>query len=360
METSGQLPHALLFLGREGMGGLPLALAFAQFILCPNRSITDACGHCETCGKVERFNHGDLHLAYPSIAPRPKVGANSKHYPREFREFVKYTPYGTTYDWLQSIGAEGKQGNLSAEECREIIEALYLTSVEGGKKIQIIWRPEYLGKEGNILLKLLEEPPGDTLLLLVAEEIDEILPTILSRTQLMRLASIAPAVLARALEDRALADPRRAAQVSQLAAGSYTEALRLLEHFENDLLPSVRDWFNALFTNNGGKILRFTEILSKSGRTGQKNFLEYVISLLEHSVRAQYLQGLPIALPPEEAAFVTKLAARGLSVQTITGMIKCMSTAILHIERNAHGKAQLTALSISMQYLLQGRLLPVI
>jgi DNA polymerase-3 subunit delta' len=359
MENSGRMPHALLILGREGTGGLPLALAYAQYLLCENRS-NDACGQCSSCRKVAHLEHADVHLTFPSIPPKPGTKANSRHYSKEFRAFVAQTPYGTAYDWLQTINAENKQGNITADECREIIEQLYFKSYEGGRKIQIIWRPEYLGKEGNILLKLIEEPPADTLLILVAEDSEDILPTILSRTQLIRLAPIAPQDIATALEARALADPRRAAQIGQLAAGSYTEALRLVQHIENDLLPGVRNWFNTLFTNNGAGIIKFTETLAKEGREGQKNFLQYVIGLLEHSLRAQHMPGRPLALPPEEAAFTTRLAARHLGIEAISSMIDAISKTIYHIERNAHSKAQLTALSIKLQYLTQGRALPVL
>ena len=360
MEQSGQLPHALLILGREGTGGLPLALAFARYLLCTEKDATDACGHCPNCQKVQRMEHADLHLTFPTIPPKPGTKANSRHFHKEFREFFTQTPYGTTYDWLQFISAENKQGNITAEECREIIEQLYLKSYEGSKKIQIIWRPEYLGKEGNILLKLIEEPPQDTILLLVAEDTEDILPTILSRTQLIRLLPIAANDIAQTLSARALTDPRKAAQIGQLAGGSYTEALRLLQHFENDLLPEVRNWFNYLFTNNGAGFSRFSEELSKSGREGQKNFLQYVIQLLEQSVRAQYIPGIALSLPPEEATFAAKLGSRGLPLPVITEMIKVLGETIYHIERNAHSKTQLLGLSVKLHYLIRGMAIPVI
>lgn len=360
MEQGGQLPHALLLLGREGTGGLALALAFARYLLCSDKGKDDACGHCANCHKVQRLEHADLHLTFPTIPPKPGTKANSRHYLKEFREFFTQTPYGTAYDWLQFISAENKQGNITAEECREIIEQLYLKSYEGGLKIQVIWRPEYLGKEGNILLKLIEEPPTDTVLLLVAENTEDILPTILSRTQLIRLSPIAPADIASELSSRALTDPRKAAQIGQLANGSYTEALRLLQHFENDLLPDVRNWFNHLFTNNGAGFARFAEELSKSGREGQKNFLQYVIELLEHSLRAQYMPDVEPALPPEEATFAKKLASRGLSLNTITEMIGVLSDTIYRIERNAHSKTQLLTLSVKLHYLIQGKTIPVV
>ena len=162
-------PHALLISGEEGTGGLPMALALAQYIFCENKTASDACGKCAGCSKAAKLEHADLHMSFPSIPPKPGVKAMSRLFITEFREFIQQTPYGTTYDWLQHINAENKQGNITAEECREIIDTLNLKSYEGGKKVQIIWRPEYLGKEGNILLKLIEEPPRDTILILIAE-----------------------------------------------------------------------------------------------------------------------------------------------------------------------------------------------
>ena len=360
MYRQDHLPHALLILGREGTGGLPLALAFSQYILCSDKQADDACGQCANCQKVQRLEHADLHLSFPTIPPKPGVKGKSSYYTQEFREFIRQTPYGTAYDWLQFINAENKQGNITAEECREIIEKLYLKSYEGGTKIQLIWRPEHLGKEGNILLKLIEEPPADTLLLFVAENIEDILPTILSRTQLVRLAPIQPADIAQTLTNRSLTDPRKAAQIGQLAAGSYTEALRLIQHLENDLLPDVKQWFNAIFTNNGAGMVKFTENLAKTGREAQKNFLQYVVELLEQSIRAQHLPDRPLALPPEEADFAKRLGTRNLPLQTLENMIRALSDGIFHIERNAHSKTQLLALSIKLQHHIQGRPLPVL
>ena len=147
MWKNNVFPHALLIVGGEGTGGLPMALALAQYIFCENKSSTDSCGKCAGCSKALRLEHADLHLTFPAIPPKPNTKALSRYYINEFKEFIKQTPYGTTYDWLQHINAENKQGNIPAEECREIINVLNLKSYEGGKKVQIIWRPEYLGKE---------------------------------------------------------------------------------------------------------------------------------------------------------------------------------------------------------------------
>lgn len=358
MYNSGHFPHALLLAGYEGTGGLPLALALAQYIFCENKSGTDACGQCAQCSKVSKLEHADLHLSYPSISPKPGTKAMSRYYITEFREFVGQTPYGTTYDWLQFINAENKQGNITAEECREIIDTLNLKSYEGGKKVHIMWRPEYLGKEGNILLKLIEEPPTDTILLFVAEDTEDILPTILSRTQIVRLAPISATEIADALLHRNLADQRKAVQIGHMANGSFNEALRLVQHTDNDLFPDVRNWFNALFTNNGIAIAKFAEEWSKAGREQQKNFLHYVIQLLEHAIRTRYMPQQPMALPNEEAQFAGKLAAMKLSFDAIQQMVASISDTIYYIERNAHSKTQLHALSLKLVYTIQGRKIP--
>jgi DNA polymerase-3 subunit delta' len=355
MLRSNHLPHALLLVGPEGCGGLPLALALARYIFCENPSDDDACGVCAGCRKAERLEHADLHISFPSIAPKPGAKAMSRHFIQEFREFVAQTPYGTTFEWLQFINAENKQGNITAEECREIIDTLNLKSYEGGKKIQIIWRPEYLGKEGNILLKLIEEPPADTLLILVAERTEDILPTIRSRTQLVRLPPLPAADIAAALVARGLADERKAIQIGHLANGSFTEALRVLQHAGHDLFPHVRNWFNGLFTNNGITLTQFVEEWSKAGREQQKHFLQYVIQLLEQALRTSYLPQVPPPLPPEEAQFVQRLASLGLSHEKLERMVARISDTIFYIERNAHSKTQLLALSIRLTHIIQGK-----
>jgi DNA polymerase-3 subunit delta' len=235
-----------------------------------------------------------------------------------------------------------------------MIDLLNLKSYEGGTKIQVIWRPEYLGKEGNSLLKLIEEPPVNTLILFVAENAEDILPTILSRTQLIRLTPIPPPEIAAMLVARGLADRRRAEQIAQMADGSFTDAISLVQHVENDLLPAVRDWFNAIFTNNGIALVRFSEEWSKAGREGIKNLIAYTLTLLEGALRITYLPGSITSLAPEEGEFSRRLAARKLPVESIRQMIEALTDAGFHIERNAHSKSVLMALSISLRRLTAG------
>lgn len=360
MWQTNHFPHALLLACAEGVGGLPMALATVAYIFCMNRTETDSCGNCSNCSKVQRLEHADLHLSFPTISPKPGTKAMSKHYLQDFREFVGQTPYNGIYEWLQFISAENKQGNITAEECREIIDMLNLKSYEGGAKVQVIWMPEYLGKEGNILLKLIEEPPADTYLIFVAESTEDILATILSRTQVVRLAPVPAADIASNLYGRGLADEQRALQIGHMANGSYAEALRLLNHAGNDLFPEVKTWFNAIFTNNGVAIANFAEQWSKAGREQQKNFINYTVQLLEQALRLRFLPQHPPVLPEAEADFVRRLANMQIAHETINGMVKEMTDTIFFIERNAHSKTQLHALTIRLVYIVQNRSLPVI
>ncbi len=352
-------PHALMLAGGEGTGGLPLGLALAQYIFCTEKTETDSCGACVNCRKVSRLEHADIHMSFPTIPPKPGTKGMSRLYITHFREFIRQSPYGTTFEWLQHINAENKQGNIVAEECRDIIDTLNLKSYEGGRKVQLIWRPEYLGKEGNILLKLIEEPPKDTIIIFIAENMEDILPTILSRTQTVRLAPIHPRDIADALASRSLTDPARAAQVAHIAMGSYTEALRLVRNADNDLFPGVKDLFNNIFTNNGLGILKFADEWSKAGREQQKNFLHYIIQLLEQAIRARYTPDTPLTLPVAEAQFVRKLAGTKTTFEAFQKLIGAITDTMFFIERNAHSKTQLHALAIRMHYIVSNKQIPV-
>src|SRR5205085_8915740 len=261
MLQHNRLSHALLFLGKEGSGSLPLALAFTQYITCDrvqNRGIgtstaslfgleeaptpikadqplpSDSCGVCPSCLKSKQYAHPDIHYSYPVIPKKSGDKPVSTDYIQEWREFLQVYPYGNVYDWLQNIGAENKQGNITAEECNDIIRQLNLKSFESGYKILVQWMPEYLGKEGNKLLKLIEEPPANTLFILVAENEEQILPTILSRCQLVKIPQLENADIEEALQTGSNTPSETARQVAAIAQGNYREALQLLQHAEED------------------------------------------------------------------------------------------------------------------------------
>lgn len=353
---SGHLPHAILMLGKEGSGGLALAISFAQFLLCEQKGEgLEACGQCATCLKTKALVHPDLHFTFPSFPPKPGVKTNSKNFIREFREFFARHPYGSVTDWLESIGAKDRQsGNISAEECKEMIESLSLKAMEGAYKIQIVWRPEYLGKEGNILLKLIEEPPSNTIFLLVAEQTDSVLETILSRTQLVRLQPMSNTAIQEALKHIYQIPEQEAAQAAVLADGNVAHALTILQENESDWLQLIKDWFNGVFTYNGNLIGKWVDQVSKLPTVQLKNFLMYAQQLLGHTLRMSMIPGYQAALASADAQFVQRLAARQFHYQTINQMDALIGSAIYHVERNANAKVVLLHLSVAMQYALKG------
>ena len=349
---SGRMPHALLFLGKEGVGGLPMAISFAQYIFCENKIEEDSCGECPACLKIAKLMHPDLHFTFPSIGAKPNF---SRNYLPQFRNFVRQTPYAGAFDWLQSIQAENKQGNISADECRDIIDRLNLTAFESGYKIQIIWRPEYLGKEGNMLLKLIEEPPENTLIFLVAENEEDILNTILSRTQKVLLPPLSAAEIAAALHDRLGLEERQAMQIAQVSDNSYAKALYIYHNSgQNDWMPVLRDWFNAIFTFSPLLTNAWVDDMAKNGREQQKHFLIFAQQMLNHVLRLTLVPDSELPLIEEELNFARKLAKRQLPFPVFQHMQESIQKAVYHIERNAHPKTQLFFLSLQMQYLIKG------
>src|ERR1017187_1675453 len=196
---SGKVSHAQLFLGQSGWGSLALALAYAQYVNCTNPGENDSCGACDNCRRMASLQHPDLHFSYPVIARKSGTKPVSLEYIEEWRKAVLDNPYMDYAQWMQVIEAENKQGNITADECRDIIHKPSLKPMYDGYKILIMWLPEYLGKEGNILLKTLEEPAPNTLMILIAENEENILQTILSRTQIQRVTGIPMAEIEEAL-----------------------------------------------------------------------------------------------------------------------------------------------------------------
>jgi DNA polymerase III subunit delta' len=356
-----RLSHAMLLLAPEGAGGLPLALAFTQYLVCENKQENDACGQCSACIRASQYIHPDIHFSYPVIPRKPGDKPISTDYVAEWREFIGTHPYGNAYDWLQFIGAENKQGNITANECHDIIRKLSLKSFESQYKILLMWMPEYLGNEGNRLLKLIEEPPPNTLFILVAENQEQILATILSRTHLIRVNPLPKEVLVDALVTRAKAAPAKARQAATIAMGNYREAMTLLQNAEDDYHELLRNWLNYIFTGNRPALQAWIEQIAstKIGRENQKQFLRYFINLLEHSLRLQFLDRQQLAFSEEEMDFAAKLNKLA-NLKQMESIMELLDNACYYIERNANAKLLFHALSIRLQYIFRNKSLPVL
>jgi len=359
MVEHNRLSHALLLTAPEGAGGLPLALAFAQFLVCERviGASTDqnfpveSCGVCPSCIKAAQLIHPDIHYVYPVITRKPGEKPLSTDFITEWREFITQSPYGNVFDWLQFIEADNKQGNITAHECNEINRKLSLKSFEGGYKILIMWMPEYLRQEGNKLLKLIEEPPPDTLFILVTEEESLILPTILSRLQVIRLPRPSVLEIQEALISKAELSPEKARQFAAVSEQNYREALRQLQHGQDDWMGQLREWLNAILKTGPVAQVKWVEEISKTGREKQKQFLQYFIHLLEQAVRLRMFEGSIADLPASEKDFALRLnKTADLAAQQ--AIIKELNKSVYHIERNAHAKMLFHALTIRLYHIL--------
>ena len=395
MVNQNRLSHALLFLGKEGTGALATALAFAQYILCEktgNKSqdsnlnqdpslfgnepsvltpdlptgqagsrlltpdlLSDSCGVCSSCQKAQQLIHPDIHFTYPVITKKPGTAPISTDYITEWREFIKQYVYGNVYDWLQFIGAENKQGNITAAECNDIIRKLSLKSYEGDYKILVLWMPEYLEKEGNKLLKLIEEPPPDTLFILVAENESLILPTILSRCQLIKIPMLETSDISKALVERAKVSPEQARQVASVSEGNYREALQVIQHADEDWQALLRDWLNAILKTGPVAQVKWVEETAKMGREKQKQFLRYFNHLLEMAIRLKVMEGERMpgvdtghGVEHDFATRLNKIA--GIAQQQ--AIIEELDKATYYIERNANGKMLFQALTIKLYHII--------
>ena len=377
-----RLSHALLFLGKEGSGGLPLALAFTQYIVCekvngksasnqPVASLFDldelpkeetkigyqeACGECAACMKASQMIHPDIHFSYPVIPKKTGDKPKSTDHIASWREFVKQSPYGNVYDWLQFINAENRQGNITAEECNDIIKQLSLKSFESEYKILVMWMPEYMGNEGNRLLKLIEEPPPNTLFVFVAENEEKILQTILSRTQLVRIPLLDDSAIEQALIERNQTPPEQARLVAGIAQGRYREALQLLQHSEEDWLSMLRNWMNVTVKKNQPAQIKWIGEVQELGREKQKQFLRYFNHVIEQCVRLRVMGEEYVTLSESEKEFAQKFnKITGVSQQQ--AIIKLIDDATYFIERNANAKMLFHAVTIKIQHLIKDKVL---
>ncbi len=381
MVEQNRLSHALIFLGKEGSGALSLALAFAEYIsLLPTTN--EGAGpslfgepveatklvYPKTPGeadafmqkqqgfsKADHYIHPDIHFSYPVIPKKSGDKPISTNYSEEWREFIKQYAYGNVYDWLQFIGAENKQGNITAEECNDIIRKLNLKSFESTYKVLVMWMPEYLGKEGNKLLKLIEEPPANTLFILVAENEDLILPTILSRCQLVKINALDTADITDALIKKSNIDEAKAQQMAAIAQGNYREALQLLQNASEDWQSLLREWLNAILKNGPSAQVKWIEEINKLGREKQKQFLLYFMHLLQQSVHIRFADDI-VSIADSEKDFAARLN-KIASVNHQQAIIEELNKAVYYIERNANAKMLFHALTIKIYHLIRNNAL---
>jgi DNA polymerase III subunit delta' len=349
-----RVSHAQLFLGSEGSGNLALAIAYAQFLVCENAG-EDSCGTCPACIKMNKLSHPDVTFSYP-VASKDKISKpKSSDFAEEWRTAVLDNPYLNFNDWVEQLDIENKQGIISAEECNDIVRRLSLTSYEHGYKIVIIWQPEKLfHAAAPKLLKIIEEPPEQTLFLLVAENYEQIIATITSRTQLVKLEHLADEEIAQALIQRFQLGKEAAKKMAHRADGNYREALLLAANstIEEDDAKLFLQWMRDCLKLKVKEIGDFVDTIADRPREKQKVFLRTSLQIVRECLMVNYGHHSMIRMEGEElesfkrfAPFVNKNNAEDFARQ--------LSEAHFHLERNANTKILFTDLSFTINRLLQ-------
>lgn len=341
------LPHALLLLGPEGSGGLALALATAQALVCTKLQDGKACGTCSGCLKAQKFIHPDIHFSFPTIGK----DALSDEFLPQWRAALEENPYLNAYQWLQKIGAEGKQGNINRKECSRIIHKLTFKSFESEKRVLILWMPEYLGLEGNRLLKIIEEPPENTYFILVAEDQDQILNTILSRCQLIKLPALQDEAIYTALRQKSAIEEEKARSIAFLSEGNFNMAIQYAllseQGAEADNSELFLDWLRKCYKGNGVELAKWVQEFAGAGRENQKFFLKYGLHFLREYLFLKTTGKKEVRLLPGELDTAKKME-KVLSLDKVAKMSNLFSDTMYYVERNANPRILFLDASIQM------------
>ena len=349
----GRIPHARLFCGPEGIGKLPLAIAYARYLSCSNPGESDACGICPNCVKYNKLAHPDLHFVFPVIKKKNKDTV-SDDYIAEWREFISSTPYFNLNMWLKEMGAENQQALIYVKESDEIYRKLNLKSSQGGYKVMIIWLPEKMNIEcSNKLLKLLEEPPSQTVFLLVSEEPDLLLTTIQSRTQRFNLYGIEDAEIAEKLIQQYGLSEKDATNIARLSGGNFLKALDTIH------LNEENEWFFELFVSlmrlsyqrKIREMRQWSETLASIGRECQKQFLLYSQRMIRENFIYNFHDSSLNYLSEEEQKFSNRFAPF-VNERNVMGIMDELSEAQRHIEQNVNAKMVFFDFALKMIVLL--------
>ena len=343
MVDENRLAHALLLTGPSGNGKLPVAVALARYILCTNRRNGDACGCCPSCVKMDKLVHSDLHFVFPVKKKKNSSSDSapvSDDYISEWREIFLKEPYFSYSDWLAMLDVENQQPIIYEKESSEILRKLSLKSREGGWKIMIIWLPEKMKEAcSNKLLKILEEPPAETLFLLVAESTEHILPTILSRTQRVDIPRILADDVAEALQRRYALDGETARSVAQQSGGDWEKAESMLR-VDNDkklYLELFMTLMRMAYRRDIMAMKKWSEQVAALGRERQKGMLEYCQRMIRENFMMNFGRNEMLYLSPEERSFSVNFSPF-VNENNIFGIMEEVADAQKHVEQNVNAK----------------------
>jgi DNA polymerase-3 subunit delta' len=357
---SGKIPHTQLFIGKTGSGLLALALSYANEILCQSYDEkSDAYTSCKN--KVNKLAHPDLHFVYPvNTNEGVKKNPISDNFASSWRDFVFNNSYSSLYDWYQFIGIEKKQGNISKHEAVSISKKLSLKSYEGGYKVLIIWMAEKMNNEcANQLLKLIEEPPEKTVVLLLTENVEIILDTIKSRCQKLHIPSLAEEEIYQELADAYSLKSNEAKKISHQSNGDFNKALQIIKEDNKDVL--FEDlfvlWVRTAFKAKKNKeavngLFHWSEKIAEEGRETQKRFLNFCLEIFRQAMLKNYNAESLIYFQSHDGNFSFDKFSAYIHQNNILDIREALEKAIYHIERNGNAKIIFTDVSIQLTRLI--------
>jgi len=354
---NNHLAHALLFHGPEGSANLTLALALATYLYCENKESGDSCGTCSSCQRMKKLIMPDLNFAFPVVASSKDDDKDEEDSKVDvlgnWRKFVIEQPYGNVHDFIYFNGFEKKQLNISKGAARKIIQTLSLMSFEGGYKIMLIWAPEYLHPSAaNSLLKIIEEPPAKTIFMLVTSQADQLLTTILSRTQKILVRAFTDEEIKNHLVGSGLCETKAAEQIAMLADGNLREAYRLLDQVEDQTVRQVRDWFRLCATRNMKDIFSLSDEFHKYDKEAQKSLMMAGLNVTREILLKNLDLDNLLRTTEEDRTFINNISKKVLTEDHVLRLYDSFNKAHYHLERNGNAKMIFTDLSMEILLLM--------
>ncbi len=352
-----RVSHALLFLGPEGAGSLPLVIAFAQYLNCEEPLDDDSCGTCSSCIKMEKLVHPDVHFSYPVVTSKKFDKPKSVDYIEQFRAAFKHNPYMSYSDWMEEITTDNKQGSIFVQESADINQRLSLKGVEGKYKIVIIWYAEKMNTmAANKLLKILEEPPESTLFFLVSERYEELLATVTSRSQLIKVNRLGDAELSQVLVEKHGLDKIAARHVTHRSEGSYNQALKIVNNDSaiTDLNQQFLSWMRHCLKLNISGINDLSVEFNDEPKEAQKVFLRHSLNIVRECLVINYGDRSLVRLEGKDLEDITRFAPF-VTANNAEDFISELNKAHFHLERNANTKLLFTDLSLSLCQVLSNK-----
>jgi DNA polymerase-3 subunit delta' len=330
---SGRIPHAILIQGPDGGEGLLNAIAFIQLVMCNNSSGSIACGKCPNCSKVQHLAHPDLHFVYPVIGS----DVVSKDQIENWRQALEENIYLTPFDWQSKLEGFNKQLNINKKDCKSLLNTLHLKSYQGSTKAAIIWQADRLGQDGNRLLKIIEEPPEDTILILVATETEKVLPTILSRCLTLHIPRIDVESMSNYLVKKFQVTSEKAITIAEASDGDIALATSMLGNTTSQSFLSLRAWINLCKKGKPSDLLDLASELGSRSREEVKHQVNLWLSQLSNLLKDYANSG------------ITDFVRRKKAIEKLDLINNILNTLYFEIERNAMARLAILNASLALK-----------